>query len=123
MKGFRDLLREARIEAGLSQEQMADLIPMNAQNYTGIETGRRPIPKDDKLEAISKVLLSKGIMVTYEVIKAWKLIDENDPSVLKEAITLLSFDEKVDLLERLLPREELLKLAQKELEKRKGNKK
>lgn len=108
MKRFKDRLREARELTGKTQEDFADLIPMNRQNYLGIETGRRPIPKDSNLEKIAKAFKALGSEVTLPQIMAWKRLDnaskEEQKAIFQEILTEgeILFEIQEELKQRIL---------------------
>ncbi|MEU9740518.1 helix-turn-helix transcriptional regulator [Micromonospora chersina] len=53
-------LRQARLRAGLSQEDLAKLINYSASHVSGVETGQRP-PKADYLAAMDHALSTGGM--------------------------------------------------------------
>lgn len=53
-------LRQARLRAGLSQEDLAKLINYSASHVSGVETGQRP-PKSDFLAAVDQAMDTGGI--------------------------------------------------------------
>lgn len=57
--GFQDQLRKARIEAGLTQQQVADAMGITNSTYCGYETGKRQ-PDVQKIKQLSKILGISG---------------------------------------------------------------
>ncbi|MEV0430469.1 helix-turn-helix transcriptional regulator [Micromonospora sp. NPDC050495] len=53
-------LRQARLRAGLSQEDLAKLINYSASHVSGVETGQRP-PKADYLAAMDQAMETGGM--------------------------------------------------------------
>jgi transcriptional regulator with XRE-family HTH domain len=53
---FPKLLKVFRIEAGVSQRELADKIELHVSHLSKIETGRSSPPKRDKVLAMAKVL-------------------------------------------------------------------
>ncbi|MFI6329281.1 Scr1 family TA system antitoxin-like transcriptional regulator [Micromonospora chersina] len=53
-------LRQARLRAGLSQEDLAKLINYSASHVSGVETGQRP-PKSDFLAAVDQAMDTGGM--------------------------------------------------------------
>ena len=57
--GFQEQLRKARIEAGLTQQQVADAMGITNSTYCGYETGKRQ-PDVQKIKQLSRILGISG---------------------------------------------------------------
>lgn len=56
---FSEQLKKARVEAGLTQQQVADAIGITNSTYCGYETGKRQ-PDVEKIRQIAKLLHTSG---------------------------------------------------------------
>ena len=56
---FSEQLKKARLEAGYTQQQVADLMGITNSTYCGYETGKRQ-PDVEKIRLIAKLLNTSG---------------------------------------------------------------
>lgn len=56
---FSEQLKKARLESGLTQQQVADLMGITNSTYCGYETGKRQ-PDVEKIRLIAKLLNTSG---------------------------------------------------------------
>lgn len=87
MSYFGDKLREARKAAGYTQEELAQALGMIRTNYIPYETGK---VSPDPVETIPRI--ANAIGVDSDRLRAWKLIDEASPEVIRLANQYLEFE-------------------------------
>lgn len=54
--GFGDVLRRLRVQAGLTQEELAERSGVSVRTIRGLETGRRPNPRMTTMQELAKAL-------------------------------------------------------------------
>src|SRR3954447_7739596 len=54
--GFGDLLRRARVAAGLTQEELAERAGLSARGISDLERGARGLPRKDTLQLLLQAL-------------------------------------------------------------------
>lgn len=81
MSAFGDNLRKVREAAGLTQEQLAEMLGMLRTNYVKLETKGKAGRK--LMERIASI---KELKVDYNTLKAWQAMGSLEPEVIAKII-------------------------------------
>ena len=87
-------IREIRKKMGLTQEGFAELLNLNPQFISQIETGKVGISVDNVIKICntancSSINLFKGIINTPNIVERYALLDERDKSIVNKLIIYL----------------------------------